>query len=842
MVGRPSEFTLKMRTLPFRLRLNIVCGIALSMQAARHLRNSGGHFPSTTPQRVRVCLLFVLVSVTWPGAAYADLAIVEHADVAASAPLSSAQEREGSPSRTADEPALPMTEGKQLPQSGSDEPALPSAIDLVSVDVPAEERELPSTVEVEPFERLVEEPVVPTSKAGDVSTAIDPGPPRTRQQKAEEQAAAKRAAAAARRDAAAQRERRRDPVDDAEDAEEAERGASRKEARREAERLSDAAKDENRERAPITDDDRARYWPARVSDFPVHSPYYTLGEYDWNLARRVLEDARVLPDHAPKGKVICEIHYAPQDIFLPDEPFPLFFNKFHSTTRTSTVAASAPVHVGDIYSELLREDVRLELQDPEVYSTVVVVPVRSVEENCVEIYVVTRDLWSLRFGFEPRLSGGVVDFLGISVQETNFLGLNDTIGVDFAMERGSWEFGPIWEADWFMNRNLLISEKFRLIFDREEGGYEGTSNTFKLARPLRSSWDKSAWYFEGHHRAARGRVFDGAQMNQLSYVNPEDSLTYVVDERWNDLKMTFEGGYTRSYGLKYKHLLTSGLFVDLRNATPAPMDSSIPESVLELFAADRLPRSERAIGFHLRWEFYYNRYFYLTNYNSYAISEGYRKGLSLMAQLRYSEPVLGADVRFLQGEAGVAYVLPLGEDGLFSMGGMMGIRAAVVGLVDRRLELSTRLVLPSGVGGRFVIRGWARFLNEDTANERFRVGATSSLRGFAGNAAEGYNAWLTNVEWRSKPVEVLSLFFGLAAFLDVGSAWERSAYERTFASVGLGLRFFIPQAMARPGSLDVAFPIGQSAWMRGMPSPVISLRFGHAFQPLETLAFDELWR
>lgn len=585
-----------------------------------------------------------------------------------------------------------------------------------------------------------------------------------------------------------------------------------------------------------------RIWPSRLGPFPEGSPYQTLGVYDWDLARRILQSEGAIPDHFPEGKVICELHYRPQDIFLPDEPFPLFLNKFHTTTRASTLAASAPVSVGDDYSELLREDVRLELQDPMVFSGVVVVPTQSHEENCVELYVVSRDLWSLRVAIEPKISGSVVELLGVSFEETNFLGLNDTIGVDFVLEQGSWEIGPIWRSDWFMNRNLSVSEQFRLIFDREQGGYEGTTNTLRVGRPLRSSWDSDAWYFEAFHRSARDRVYDGRRIHQLNYRDPITEQEYTVDERWNDLRVQVEAGYTRSYGLRYKHLLTVGAFMDLRKASPAPMDESIPVSVLDIFAEDRLPRSERAIGLLAQWDFYRNQYFYRKNYNSFEVAESYRHGWSSRVSLRYSEKGLGADVRYAQASAGVTFVQPLGDDALWSAGVIGGIRLTDDGFVDRRIEASSRLALPMGWGGRFVFRGWARYLNEDMANDRFRVGATTSLRGYSGYAAEGHHAWLANVEWRSKPVELLSLFFGFAAFLDVGSAWEKRAYEATYASVGLGLRFFVPQAMSHPGSLDVAFPIGHGAWVGGAPSPVISLRFGHAFQPVETLTLEEMWR
>lgn len=592
----------------------------------------------------------------------------------------------------------------------------------------------------------------------------------------------------------------------------------------------------------LGDQDDRTDLPGDPTRFPAGSPYRQLGDYDWAMARRLLRDEGTMPAHDPNGREICAIHYRPSDIFLPDEPFPLWLNKVHRTTRETTLESATPIKVGDTYGPLLVEDARVELRDPAIYSTVVVVPIESSVENCVELYVITRDLWSLQFGFEPRMSGGVIEFFGISIQETNFLGLNDTIGVDVILEQGSWEVGPIWQADWLFGKNFKVLEQFHLIFDREHGGFEGTTNRFDIAQPLRSSWDRSAWYVNTYYRTGRGRAFDGPRINQVETRDPVGGELFLVDERWDDLIVNLEAGITRSFGLRYKHNLTGGVFLDARDATPAPMDDSIPESVLEVFAQDRLPRSERAVGLHARWDFYRNNYTYLTNYNSFAVSEAYRNGVSATASVRYSEPGLLADVRYMAGQAGAGYLKPLGTDAFVSVGVIAGLRWSADGFVDRRLEPSIRLVAPSGLAGRFVARVWGRYMAADTSNERFRLGATTALRGYAGYAAEGPDAWLANIEWRTKPVEILSLFFGLAAFADIGSAWGDASYERTYGTVGLGLRFFVPQAMARPGSLDIAFPVGNSAWAGGVPSPVISLRFGQAFAPVDELSLEQMYR
>lgn len=588
---------------------------------------------------------------------------------------------------------------------------------------------------------------------------------------------------------------------------------------------------------PDADDDVL--WMQTPQSFPQTSPYHELGDYDWKLTRRVLIEQEAVPVHDPEGIKICEVRFFPHDIFLPDEPFPLFLNKLHATTIESPLARRTQLRSGDTYTALRREDARAQIFNPEVFSSVVIVPVESADDTCVDVFVITRDLWSLRFGFRPELAGGILESLELSIVETNFLGLNDTIGVGFAMDQGMWEIGPVWKPTWVLGANVDLVENFRLIFDREFGGYDGIRNELRIERPLRSSWDKDAWYVNTNVRHAHGRVFDGKRINTVRYRDASTGQSYDVDERWRELRLKLDGGYVRAWGLRYKTTLTVGAFMDLRDATPVPNDDNIPDTVLAQFEKNRLPRSERAMGPVLKWAFYSNAYFHLTNYHRFKVSESYRKGVHLMAELRYSEIALGADVRFMDGALGARYVAPLNGDSFIEAATIGSIRWGANGFVDRRFEVSSRIVLPSGPLGRFVARGWMRLLREDDGNTRFRIGAAQGLRGERGYVAEGRNAWLANLEWRSKPVEVLSTFLGFAAFVDLGSAWERDDPARVYASLGAGIRFMAPQAMAVPAAIDISWPVGRNIWGRGLPAPVISLHFGQIFNSVTELNLEE---
>lgn len=590
------------------------------------------------------------------------------------------------------------------------------------------------------------------------------------------------------------------------------------------------------------DADRHVFWMQTPKGFPSTSPYHDLGDYDWKLTRRVLVEQEAVPVHDAEGIAICEVRFFPYDIFLPEEPFPLWLNKLHATTIESPLVRRTPIRSGDIYTALRREDARAQIFNPDVFSSVVIVPVESADDTCVDVFVITRDLWSLRVGFKPELAAGTLEKLELSIVETNFLGLNDTIGVGFAMDQGMWEIGPVWKPTWVLGANVDLVENFRLIFDREFGGYDGIRNELRIERPLRSSWDKDAWYVNSNVRHAHGRVFDGKRINTVRYSDAETGQSYDVDERWSELRLKLDGGYVRAWGLRYKTTLTVGAFIDLRSTAPVPMNDSIPDGVLTQFQKDRLPRSERAMGPLLKWAFYSNAYFHLTNYDRFEVSESYRKGIHLIAELRYSEIGLGADVRFVDGTVGARYVAPLGDDSFIEAATMGGIRWGANGFVDRRFELSSRVVMPSGPLGRFVARGWVRLLREDDGNTRFRIGAAHGLRGERGYVAEGRNAWLTNLEWRSKPVEVLSTFLGFAAFVDLGSAWERDEPARVYASLGAGIRFMAPQAMAVPAAIDISWPVGRKLWKAGLPAPVISLHFGQIFNPISEMNFEEFYQ
>ena len=66
----------------------------------------------------------------------------------------------------------------------------------------------------------------------------------------------------------------------------------------------------------------------------------------------------------------------------------------------------------------------------------------------------------------------------------------------------------------------------------------------------------------------------------------------------------------------------------------------------------------------------------------------------------------------------------------------------------------------------------------------------------------------SNFEFRSRPIEILSVEIGAALFYDVGDAFSDWDDLTLHHGVGGGLRFVFPQVQREVFRVDVGFPVG----------------------------------
>jgi outer membrane protein assembly factor BamA len=110
----------------------------------------------------------------------------------------------------------------------------------------------------------------------------------------------------------------------------------------------------------------------------------------------------------------------------------------------------------------------------------------------------------------------------------------------------------------------------------------------------------------------------------------------------------------------------------------------------------------------------------------------------------------------------------------------------------------------------------------------FATGGNDRLRGYKPNQFVGEGIANANAEFRSSPLELLSVNTGLAIFFDAGGAFNRVAPNEMQSEIqgqrrrpsfaveggygaGVGLRFLAPQLDRDPFRIDVAVPLGSGS-------------------------------
>ena len=571
------------------------------------------------------------------------------------------------------------------------------------------------------------------------------------------------------------------------------------------------------------------------------SPWDEVGALERAMAERELGERALEPVHDPWGRQICGLHFAQLPIFLPEEPIPTLFNRLHVTTQTRVVQAALAFDEGDTWDALDVRDSERSLRDPNIYTCVTILPVRSLardpDDPCVEALVVTRDLWSLRLAWNVQTAGSTVTSVYAGVLENNIAGTNATAGIDYERLLGQTRLGAVAYVPWLRGSRLFVSDRFELLFDRDMQRLEGTSNHFVLSRPLLSAGDRTGWSLEAYHRQEIARRFVGPDLRVATV--DYDGQRYTFDEVWESTEVSAAATRLRSFGREVKLNVGFGAYLALQEHEPYRVAADVPQGAVERFRQERLPRSERGMGPTAQAELFENRYLTLVNYNTFALSEELRLGVRSMVYGAWSEPLVGASDRFLLGRAVFGYTLGLGTQAFVRAEFTPSAR-----LQDRWVDITSegelRFVSSPLVAGRAILRLRMRHIERDATNERVSFGADSALRGFRNGYLDSKNFLQYNAEWRSLPMALGNIRLGLVLFGDgvytysdgAASVGEDAAFA---AAVGFGFRLVIPQLMANVRFLDVGFPLTDArplrmfGWNSGIPAPVLSIGADQAF-------------
>lgn len=519
----------------------------------------------------------------------------------------------------------------------------------------------------------------------------------------------------------------------------------------------------------------------------------SLGSLERQASEDALRDRGLRLDPAPAGKRIGQIHVVNHEVFSERDSYLQLLNMFHWTTREHVIRREVLLQPGDSYvEELVEESTRNLLRDALLSSLVVVLPVLSTQPGAVDLLVVTRDLWSLRFNTEFDYGEGTLRALDTSLSENNLFGRRKKFSFAYSLRRDTHSLGPSYVDPNLIGSRLVLSGGARLIFNRTSREREGASISGGLRYPLFSLASRWGASISGSYASAVYRQYLGNQVARIN-VGPSAAEPIVVPYSYAYRRGSVESQVVRSFpGRVINRVAVGHTLGVLRPRLERDFPTDDPAAIARF--RQYLPRSERVSRVYASYSLFTPRYRVYRDFATYDLREDRILGPSLSASLSRAAGWLGSDRTYFGFSASASYAGDLGD-------GYQSISLSWSGLVrEGRREDEDRGVgvyLASPMLRRLVRLVGSMGLSAKSGTTQPRVDyytvGSESLRAYATGEFQGQVSWVGHLEARSAPLPVASFRLGVVTFYDVGHAAERIAELRAKQDVGLGLRLLIPQ-------------------------------------------------
>jgi hypothetical protein len=544
-------------------------------------------------------------------------------------------------------------------------------------------------------------------------------------------------------------------------------------------------------------------------------------------------------DPAPRGKTIGRVFVVNQAVFSKRDWYFQLLNIFHWTTRPYILERELLLKPGQMYDEALVEESMRNVQSPpglvvlgrtlvqpELSSVVVILPLASSVPGQVDLLLVTRDIWSLRFNSNFEYQGNALTLFETSLSENNLFGWRKYVSMGFSFDQGKYFYGPSYFDPNIRGTRLTLYTSAIFYSSRETGKYEGNGQTVSVRYPLYSLASRWGGGVDVTHQDAVARGFKG---NRIRLVDVEgtpqpDLLPYEYRRR----TATVDASGVRSFGKAVIQRVTAGYLVDRRSSAVLPTFPGDAQTA-DLFLQQWAPTDEQRSEPYLRYEMFTPRYVVLRDLDTFDLRENRLIGPFLRARVSQGVPPLGATFSALGlGVAAGAAAAPAG-----------GFLSVQVSASARYRHDGGRWIDQVGSAGFFaatpLIDGLFRVVAEaqidsqraDTLNTPFTLGGSNGLRGYAIGEFLGTSMLRGHIEVRTGPIPaIFSQRFGALVFYDVGDAAPAFADLLLRNDVGVGLRWLIPQFNSYVIRFDWAVPLQDGNVTRaGMPG-----RFSAGYQ------------
>lgn len=603
----------------------------------------------------------------------------------------------------------------------------------------------------------------------------------------------------------------------------------------------------------------------------------------WGLKRRGLQI-----DPSPEGKTIAKVVIEREDIIAPSDPWPGFLNWFHVKTRDYVVRQEILQRPGQGYDAKLIDESERNLRALFILGVVRIVACKHPDPKKVIVLAVTKDLWSLRLNMVYEQTGSLVQVLDFLPTEENFLGRNKRVSAHVRLAqldldrfslRDHLALGQRYFDQRLLGSRLRVLQMFDVIIDgnvpaggfigdpadqaarrgadawsnsRSSGSLAGIFARLRVDRPRIPLSTKWSFSIDGYADIRQRRIYrqlsDGTVA--LSTVQAPERFACPsgssggADCRFNVPRVydatVLVGSFSlvRSVGEEIKHDFGWGMLVYQIDYT-APDNFPFDKEVRAWYEAAWLPRSEAASAFVLRYGTRPTRFVRLKNIASLGLSENIGIGPTSSVELRLAQNLRTATQTFFEMVASASYTWEWGGD-LFTVAAdgtwryQLGIEDSGVGpWVNKKLTTSVRNITPMLWIGRLHARV-SLTLREDDLDRGSALFDSSLVRGYPLTNDVGRNVFSANLEFRTKPLNILTAHVGGVVFYDAGSVFGAPTPDaagdfgfRYRHSVGLGLRALFPQFDRETLRVDFGVPLAAEG--RGAVGTWFSFSFGQQF-------------
>jgi hypothetical protein len=572
--------------------------------------------------------------------------------------------------------------------------------------------------------------------------------------------------------------------------------------------------------------------------------------------RRALVRTRGTLDLNPQGKRVESIEIVPLEVFEAEDPIPLFLNWFHVTTRQHVIEREVLLQVGSPYDQGLSDETERNVRSLGLFSVVVALPMLGSFPDTVRYLVVTKDLWSLRIGWDGRINKGVIDYLSLQPTERNLFGTGRQLFGILSFSPRTYTVGGGFVEPRLADSRIRVVASAQAVLSCDQGEVEGSSGSFQYSLPLYSRQAHWSYSTSVGWNSGRGPLFgSGTSGHGICSVKTSDVWTVALpngkraqipNEYLYD-SQSFSQTFTRSFGYTYKTNLSFGIEAtraayegtDLSGIRPAPGDNPdlppdlspelTPEerALLERYYRRSLPTSGRRISPFFQLQSFTTDFHRDINAETLALQEDVDFRLGHLASLRIYPALeaLGSSRNLLGVQATAAYATEV-DTGYLKGSVSHNIELSRPELSDASLTLALRFNSPRLALGRFIydVRVVDHYLNYRNTN--LALGGTDRLRGYANAAVVGPNLFVANLEFRTRPLQIFSVQLAAAVFHDVGDAFESLNDIHLRQGVGAGIRFLAPQLDRDVFRIDVGVPVPADS--PGGETTVIAT-FGQAF-------------